>query len=86
MIDQVMATDLIMKMDQSGLRHGNEYHPSTPREWDEDKLEHGIKFSIFLRVLVCSGTDWRAFMIFILGLNFITWMRVIRGFGLNKDN
>lgn len=45
MIDQVMAPDLILKIDQRGMKGGNEYHPLSLREWDEDKLQLGIKFS-----------------------------------------
>ena len=38
---QVMASNLILKMDRLGLKHINEGHPLTFREWDEDKSELG---------------------------------------------
>ena len=42
-----MSLNYILKIDQSVLRHGNEHHPSTSREWKEDELELGIEWSSF---------------------------------------
>ena len=47
----MMALDCILKMDRSGLKHGNEHHPSTSEEWDEDNLELGIEWCIFKKYL-----------------------------------
>lgn len=55
-----MALDHILKMDQSGLKHGNEHHPSASKKWDEDNLELGIEWSSlynYFYVVVPIGLD-----------------------------
>ena len=67
------APNYILKMDRSGLKHGNEYHPSTFGEWEEENWKLGIKWSSF-KELICSGTHWLRFMILIQGITYNTWM------------
>lgn len=73
-----MAPDHILKMDQSGLKHGNEHHPLTQ---NEKKMRWNLVFSgIALKLLICSGTYLFRFTILIQGLIYNTWTQEISYF------